>query len=165
MTPCPRCNGPLTAGEAYGRTIPTCAQCGGRWLDPSDLRAILDEAPLPAASPAPRAPIDLTAAEGLSCPICATSMEPFNYAGDSGVILDRCHNCGGLWLDPGELEAVLTAVAASEQNLDRDVKRFSADLHQAEVRQDALEQQDLRPVAGPLAGPFIGGMADSGPET
>ena len=29
-----------------------------------------------------------------------------NYAGDSGIFLDRCDSCGGLWLDYLELEKV-----------------------------------------------------------
>ena len=33
-------------------------------------------------------------------------MNPINYAGDSGVVVDRCPSCTGLWLEHSELEKV-----------------------------------------------------------
>jgi Zn-finger nucleic acid-binding protein len=96
MSVCPRCDVQLTGGEAYGVKALTCGRCGGWWLGPADLRAILDAAPARAEKPAARAPVDLTRAEGRPCPRCRTPMGPFNYAGDSGVILDKCEGCGGL---------------------------------------------------------------------
>ncbi len=35
----------------------------------------------------------------LSCPACSHPMNVINYAGDSGVFVDRCDVCSGLWLD------------------------------------------------------------------
>ena len=40
------------------------------------------------------------------CPKCGDQMQTFQYAVNSGVLLDRCPNRHGLWLDPGELEQV-----------------------------------------------------------
>ena len=36
------------------------------------------------------------------CPICRAIMTGFR---ERGVDLDRCTGCGGVWFDPGELEA------------------------------------------------------------
>jgi Zn-finger nucleic acid-binding protein len=109
--------------------------------------------------------IDLTGVGGDAlCPRCAVPMMPFNYAGDSGVVLDKCPGCARLWLDGGDLERILAVVAASDRDLDRDRKRFSADLHEAEVRQDALEQQDTRPAPGPLAASLTARIADADPR-
>jgi Zn-finger nucleic acid-binding protein len=91
-------------------------------------------------------------------------MQPFNYAGDSGVLLDKCPQCGGLWLDAGDLERVLAAVAAAEKDIGRDIKRFSGDLHEAEVRQDALEQRDARPIIDPLTAAIASDIADADPR-
>ena len=114
--------------------------------------------------PAVRTGIDLTdVQEDASCPHCGVAMQPFNYAGDSGVILDKCPSCGGLWLDDGDLERVLAVVAASEKELGRDIKRFSADLYEAEVRQDALEQRDGRP-ADPLSASIANSIANADPR-
>ncbi len=165
MNHCPRCKIPLLTEQHGDIVMERCEMCGGRFLAPEDLRAILDLIHLPAQGPARRQGIDLTdVSEDAPCPHCDGAMEPFNYAGDSGIILDKCPNCGGLWLDNGDLERVLAVVAASEQDLDRDAKRFSADLHEAEVRQDALEQQDGSPRTDPLAAALASRIADSDPR-
>jgi Zn-finger nucleic acid-binding protein len=90
-------------------------------------------------------------------------MEHVNYAGDSGVLIDRCPGCGGIWLDAGELERARAAVQASRRDLGRDIKRFSGDLHQVEVREDALEQQDNRAAHDPLVGAIASRMEDEDP--
>jgi Zn-finger nucleic acid-binding protein len=162
MNPCPRCNLPMST-ETHGDIVMEhCDRCGGWWMDPDDLKAILDSIKLPVEGSTVRTGIDLTGVrEDAPCPRCAVPMEPFNYAGDSGVLLDRCRRCGGLWLDGGDLERVLNVVLASEQNLDHDVKRFSAELEEAEVRQDVLEQQDSRRVTDPLAAALASRIADN----
>ncbi len=40
------------------------------------------------------------------CPRDGSAMESFVYAGDSGIVVDRCQTCLGIWLDGGELEKV-----------------------------------------------------------
>ena len=42
----------------------------------------------------------------LLCPNCNTSMQNVNR---SGVELDMCPSCRGVWLDRGELEKILSA--------------------------------------------------------
>lgn len=165
MNPCPRCQIPLT-GEQHGDIVmQRCEKCGGRWIDPDDLKAILDLIHLPVFGNPVRTGVDLTdITEDAVCPRCGVPMQPFNYAGDSGVIVDKCHTCGGLWLDHGDLERIVAVVSASTQDLDRDIKRFSADLHEAEVRQDALEQKDATPVTDPLASALANRIADNDPR-
>src|SRR5437762_1589782 len=125
MSTCPRCAVALQSAELQGARLEACGRCGGRWLDPEALRTILD-----AGEPAPgtdeasagegaarhQVPLDRVR-EGLSCPSCAGGMETFNYATDSGVILDKCPRCNRIWLDGGELERVRRAVAASRQGV------------------------------------------------
>ena len=41
------------------------------------------------------------------CPGCDSAMQAFFAAGVDGLEVDRCHFCGGFWLDGGELEGVL----------------------------------------------------------
>jgi Zn-finger nucleic acid-binding protein len=42
----------------------------------------------------------------LPCPACGGIMSLVNYANDSGIFVDRCNGCDGLWLDQLELEKV-----------------------------------------------------------
>ncbi len=43
----------------------------------------------------------------MACPQCSTKMESFWVQSRNpgiDVELDRCHSCGGVWFDSGELE-------------------------------------------------------------
>ncbi|MEW6431709.1 MAG: zf-TFIIB domain-containing protein [Myxococcota bacterium] len=57
------------------------------------------------------------------CPQCNTVMKPFTVQSrkpDVDVELDRCHNCGGVWFDAGELElATGRKVVKSSKPCDR----------------------------------------------
>jgi Zn-finger nucleic acid-binding protein len=44
----------------------------------------------------------------LHCPKCNGVWESFPY---EGFALDRCRDCGGVWMDRGELEAVVHKVS------------------------------------------------------
>jgi Zn-finger nucleic acid-binding protein len=37
------------------------------------------------------------------CPACHVSMDKFRYMYSSNIILDECPNCGGVWVQDGEL--------------------------------------------------------------
>ena len=43
----------------------------------------------------------------MKCPLCATEMDQHAR---HGVTIDHCPACGGVWLDPGELDHLLAAV-------------------------------------------------------
>ncbi len=145
MSTCPRCNLPLAATEFPD--VAGCGRCGGRWLGPEQLKDLIESAaPLTVGQPiretAPAADEELLT--GLPCPRCALGMRPFNYAGDSGILLDKCPRCGDLWLDAGKLEHVIATARAARQGLEQDTKRFSGDLREVEVHEDALELRDNR---------------------
>jgi Zn-finger nucleic acid-binding protein len=42
--------------------------------------------------------------EMLNCPFCGSSMSKIEK---NGVIIDRCPNCLGIWLDKGELDKIV----------------------------------------------------------
>ena len=41
------------------------------------------------------------------CPKCPGHLESYTF---QGFALDRCQSCGGIWMDKGELEAVIRKV-------------------------------------------------------
>ena len=49
-----------------------------------------------------------TTGNEMHCPKCRGVLETYTF---QGFTLDRCQNCGGIWMDKGELEGVLTKVA------------------------------------------------------
>jgi hypothetical protein len=44
----------------------------------------------------------------LSCPKCPGRLETYSF---QGYVLDRCRECGGIWMDKGELEGVIHKVS------------------------------------------------------
>ena len=50
--------------------------------------------------------VDTTGNE-IHCPKCAGLLETYSF---HEIILDRCLMCGGIWMDKGELEAVIRKV-------------------------------------------------------
>lgn len=43
----------------------------------------------------------------IHCPKCPGRLETYTF---QGFVLDRCQNCGGIWMDKGELEGVVRKV-------------------------------------------------------
>ncbi len=112
---CPQCAGIL--GETQYENIPvhTCAHCGGEFMTGVALASIVTarETTLPAdmqnalADAKPFAGIPESQKQrALNCPSCNCPMTVLNYCGDSGVFVDRCDACHGLWLDQDELEQI-----------------------------------------------------------
>jgi Zn-finger nucleic acid-binding protein len=158
-TTCPRCRTPLAAVEYEGIAVDTCRQCGGEWMGADELRDIIDirerrwdPKDLEALKRASLRGVPIDAVrEDLPCPECGRAMEAFNYGGDSGIILDKCRECGGIWLDAGELEKVQMVVEAWEQALPSDLKRYGSDLLRVEQREERRAEADadsVRPGAG-----------------
>ncbi len=158
MSTCPRCHASLAPVEYEGITVEACSQCNGHWLRQPQLKDIVDtrektwDREEVAAMQKPHlqgVPLEKVR-EALPCPACGRTMETFDYAGDTGILLDRCRDCGGLWLDGGELEKVQAAVEASDENLDAAAKRYSGTLREVEAREDLQQQKDNRRTLAPL---------------
>jgi Zn-finger nucleic acid-binding protein len=169
MSACPRCGSPLEPSEYEGATVHCCGRCRGQWLGPAELKQIVDSrkarwdpdrlAALRATS-ARRVPLGAVREE-LPCPECGGVMDTFNYGGDSGVLLDKCPACGGIWLDGGELEKVQTAVESAERARGADSRWFGGPLREAEVREDARELRDRRSVGPPPITALVESLLDT----
>ena len=60
-------------------------------------------------------PANFSAENTVDCPVCKNAMITLELA---EVEIDYCTNCGGIWLDAGELELLLGEREKSEQLLD-----------------------------------------------
>ncbi len=112
---CPQCEAPLQATLYEGVPIHTCDACGGEFVGGEEFARIVDnrhekfsdQQRLELAECKPS--FGRTASQpdrSLECPACGRKMNVTNYAGDSGIFVDRCSVCGGLWLDHTELERI-----------------------------------------------------------
>jgi Zn-finger nucleic acid-binding protein len=92
--------------RSQGVKIDVCQTCKGIWLDTMELQDLLKGVEgAPVKGPAPEITVPETTGE-MTCPHCSLGLVPFEYAGDSGIELDRCPKCQGLWLDAGEWETI-----------------------------------------------------------
>ena len=76
----------------------------------------------------------------MNCPLCGTvPMEHFNYADTSGIILHKCTECGGIWMDKDQLEKVEEVVDGWKADLNQDSVKFGPVLQKIDVE----EQKEL----------------------
>ena len=127
MYVCPRCQGDLTTTDLDGIEIEECNKCEGMWLDANELSQLIgcvepdaDESSEDTHSETgpdsdeshtqnSQSPnIEVTTNEStLTCPKCTDrNLTAFIYDGDTGIELDSCSNCHGLWLDKNELKQI-----------------------------------------------------------
>src|SRR5262245_40455334 len=108
---CVKCESVLDRGTYAGVEVDLCPSCGGLWLDKGEIEKLgkaggADVGELkmmllgdPKSKPVPS---DLTSA----CPACTGTLKEVVLG---PVKVDFCAQCGGLWLDRGELEAGMAA--------------------------------------------------------
>ncbi len=122
---CPRCGLGLVTGtlDSYARVTPAteeraselvagevevdgCSTCGGFWLDRGELEQV-DNVIEPTPLEIRRIPDKQTQQVELTCPGCgAHPMGKVVHEADRHVVMDVCPDCGGTWLDGGELTAI-----------------------------------------------------------
>jgi Zn-finger nucleic acid-binding protein len=109
MRECPHCRTNLHEIIPGGIKYDECSSCGGLFYDEDELRRAKDQA-LPDANwldfdlfrEAKEHPSD----DGIRCPKCSAGMTPVQYR-DSGVTVDVCTKCKGVWLDKEEFSRIL----------------------------------------------------------
>lgn len=146
---CARCSTHLRPLEYEGVEVFTCDGCGGEFLGPAELshivttrearfdpelvEALQDHNPIfgvPAAD----------SHDPPNCPACARAMTPINYGGDTGIRVDRCPSCAGVWLDRDELEKVQILMERWSDVAPVQLRAIATQLEQA--RQRALDRTD-----------------------
>ena len=143
---CPNCQDVLSEINYEGACIRTCNGCGGEFLGPSEIKHIVK-------SRDERFPTELRADlaqhqpefglreeephRELACPDCHEIMQLVNYAADSGVHVDRCPQCGGVWLDNDELEHIQVIMERWADEAPDRIRGIAGELESA--RQSAAE--------------------------
>src|ERR1043166_9308779 len=108
---CPACGNQLNQLVAGGIVLDVCnGGCGGIWFDSFELQKIeaAQEATADLEIDVPR-DLNRTGDYGKrrSCPKCHDVVLMRHYFSKlRQVVVDECPNCGGFWLDAGELEKI-----------------------------------------------------------
>lgn len=112
MMLCPNCKTPLSAATYKKITIHECHTCKGMFFEGKELPQALE-----------KKDDDLRWADfslfeekhnkyentsgKKTCPTDGSVMYTLKYM-DSGVFIDKCETCGGVWLDKKEFQAIIT---------------------------------------------------------
>ena len=115
---CPACGGELSSNEAAGIEVDVCASCGGIWFDPFELMKV-DE---PHES-AGEALLDVAGDHRVAvdhenprqCPRDGAQLARHFFSVKKQAEVDECPECGGVWLDVGELATIRTQFASEEE--------------------------------------------------
>lgn len=129
-----------------GIEIHRCIGCAGLWLDPGELDAMVDD-------PGPREANVADLREGMKdlripggpvryrkCPRCSQVMNRRNFGSHSGVIVDECRQ-HGMYLDPGEFEAIEAFIKLGGLALERDRELRNAKRAVHNAKMDAAHYQ------------------------
>ncbi len=129
---CPQCSSNLNQTVYEDVPIDACDACGGEFIGGGKLGQIVRTrqerfSPELKATLADHRPkfggTGTQPDRALCCPGCGETMRVVNYSGDSGVFVDRCDSCDGLWLDHEELEKVQVVL---EQWADEALEKIQA---------------------------------------
>jgi Zn-finger nucleic acid-binding protein len=94
---CPRCSVELTPISQEESTIQWCPDCGGNWVEVTDLNKILLHANLPALSSIPGF-VNTDELSGM-CPACNVELSVIEGGEKKALAYDTCESCGGIWVD------------------------------------------------------------------
>jgi uncharacterized protein len=164
---CPSCQKTLHTMTYEGIKVETCNACGGEWLDAEELGHVVKAREVRFSAQERQAIAQATSITGvrlsdvdrdLSCPKCDGTTDALNYGGDTGIILDRCTSCHGLWLDGGELEKVQQLIEGWEDGLEGDLAQYSERLHDVAAEVDAND--DFSYSRAPFINAMINGALD-----
>ena len=110
---CPACFNPLKEIQVGSLKVDVCqGGCGGVWFDAFELERV-DEENEAAGEPLLHIQRDegvvVDSSRKRDCPRCAgIKLHRHYFSAKRRVEVDQCPNCGGYWLDSGELEQIRT---------------------------------------------------------
>jgi uncharacterized protein len=108
---CPNCDVPLRARTFQGIALETCPDCTGVWLDPGELTALSEYTPEElervqndAAVKRQGVSVLWNANPTLMCPRCTIGLIESEHSVTSGVRLQSCAQCYGVWIGASTLQ-------------------------------------------------------------
>ena len=130
---CPACKRVLKKLKVGPVTLDACQDgCGGIWFDADELgkiNATLATGKNPVAEISRTVEVDTGETRVLKCVKCrGATLERKLFSLGSGVIMDCCSKCGGLWLDHSELETIREETNPAPRPVRHIVERKSTSL-------------------------------------
>ena len=124
---CPDCMKTMSKRSFLGVVLDTCDHCAGIFFDEGEICQIKERGGIGAfdelddlVQPEP----GHVAAEEhnpRTCPGCQSAMRRFRYMYTSPVFLDSCDQCGGVWVEHGELHQMRQCLQAAKDGKESEV--------------------------------------------
>ncbi len=116
---CPVCNVEMKKVKVGDVILDECPKCHGIFFDAFELKK-MDEIDEYADDPELQRLLSYERVNDerdfqLICPNCGSKMVRRKYNLKSDVYIDECYNCGGIWLDAGELKAIRESYMTPEE--------------------------------------------------
>ena len=130
---CPVCNIPLVVVEREGIEIDWCLDCRGLWFDQGELELLGERAgrTIDTEHIGRVVPGD-GSADKRDCPRCHRAMESLRLETEVEVHVDRCSS-HGLWLDRGELGALMRLYRSTAGSVDAPILHFLGETFEADA--------------------------------
>lgn len=132
---CPACFNELTEMQVGSLVVDVCQRgCGGIWFDAFELERVDEEGevagePLLYLKRDERLAVDMNRKR--DCPRCeGVRLHRHFFSAKRRVQVDQCPNCGGYWLDAGELAQIRAEKTESTRT--------------EQIRQAGLSTEDIR---------------------
>jgi Zn-finger nucleic acid-binding protein len=122
---CPACFNQLTETQVGSLVVDVCdGGCGGIWFDAFELKRV-DEEDEAAGEPLLHIQRDMNvkvdAVRKRECPRCPeVKLHRHFFSAKRQVEVDECPNCGGYWLDAGELGQIRAELAETATDAQMD---------------------------------------------
>lgn len=98
---CPQCRQPFAIVRMHNLSVEFCRTCRGCWFDPGELGLITHQPrDVPSSSVSHRK-------SRFHCPVCNTAMWECIFRKPFNLLVDRCPDGHGVYLEEGELERAL----------------------------------------------------------
>jgi len=113
---CPRCSVEMSETTNEEASLQRCSECGGLWIDSSDLNRLLLHANLPSL-PALGGYVNPDEIAGM-CPACNVDLVAVEGGEKRALHYDTCESCGGIWLegpDEGDVAESMDWKAAEDE--------------------------------------------------
>ncbi|MBK7207399.1 MAG: zf-TFIIB domain-containing protein [Elusimicrobia bacterium] len=127
---CVNCGKLLSELRVDDLTVDVCGEgCGGVWFDAAELKKVDEKAEghgekllkgLPAAGSSRRN------SEKGRCPRCGVGLRRYFFSPAKTFEIDECAQCGGVWLDGGELAALRDLPGSEEERRTAARNQFDA---------------------------------------
>ncbi len=130
---CPNCQGDLNEVQYKGVRIHECEKCDGKWFDKDELKQAKDKTDddlrwLDFELFNEESNKFASSVSKKHCPKDDSAMTSLTYE-DSGVVIDKCNTCRGVWLDKDEFEKII-----------KHLKKVVVSQPASEYAKDALEE-------------------------